>query len=430
MSDSDGDGLSDKQEGELGTDPNNADTDSDGLSDGDEIILGTDPKNPDTDNDGIPDGAEVEVGSDPTNAEDDSCAGDSAQANQTNRPADVILVVDTSGSMHGESDKVEERINEDLAARLQDGAVDYRIILLADFPPHDGPPPDNAGDPPDPTLCIDTLSPQVCPPGPTQMKPLAGPRFFHYDTHVDSNDSLTVIVHEFDDAEGDTGQHSGAAQYPDGWGSLLRPDSLKFFIEISDDNATDGSGVNSASEFDSQLRQRYDAKFSAPLQYVFHSIIGIKDHPSGGAWPPTDALEPEKCSENNNAINSGSIYQELSIMTNGLRFPLCNNDNFDAIFSAIADDVVNGVSLPCTYVANPTGNGDVNIDRSIVVYQPGDGSGFEQFKQVENSAGCVDGGYFLNNETFTLCPATCNRVRLDETGKITLRVGCADVIVK
>ena len=81
--DSDGDGVSDEREKELGTDPNNPDTDGDGLTDGQEAgtdvdkdgkavkdengkpkvddskATKTDPKNPDTDGDGINDGDEV-----------------------------------------------------------------------------------------------------------------------------------------------------------------------------------------------------------------------------------------------------------------------------------------------------------------------------------------------------------------------------------
>ncbi|MEV5000491.1 Stk1 family PASTA domain-containing Ser/Thr kinase [Nocardioides sp. LML1-1-1.1] len=44
--DTDGDGLSDAQEAQLGTDPNNPDSDGDGISDGQEVTAGTDPKNP------------------------------------------------------------------------------------------------------------------------------------------------------------------------------------------------------------------------------------------------------------------------------------------------------------------------------------------------------------------------------------------------
>ena len=91
IGDRDNDGLSDAQEGIIGTDPDNPDTDSDGLLDGEEVLTwgteplirdtdtdilldgdevrtyGTSPTNPDTDGDGIPDGIEVASGTDPLN---------------------------------------------------------------------------------------------------------------------------------------------------------------------------------------------------------------------------------------------------------------------------------------------------------------------------------------------------------------------------
>lgn len=60
--DSDGDGLRNYKEIELGLDPMNPDSDSDGLLDGEEVNqYGTDPLNPDTDSDGLMDGNEVMV---------------------------------------------------------------------------------------------------------------------------------------------------------------------------------------------------------------------------------------------------------------------------------------------------------------------------------------------------------------------------------
>jgi hypothetical protein len=94
--DSDGDGLTDSHELEIGTDPNNPDTDSDGLSDGEEVLRrntdplnpdsdadlltdgaevldhNTDPLNPDTDNDRLSDGEEIRLGTDPRNPDTDS----------------------------------------------------------------------------------------------------------------------------------------------------------------------------------------------------------------------------------------------------------------------------------------------------------------------------------------------------------------------
>lgn len=75
--DSDGDGLSDDKEKELGTDPTNPDTDGDlildftevnGFSitvDGKKITIKTNPNDADSDDDGIKDGTEIKVGSNP-----------------------------------------------------------------------------------------------------------------------------------------------------------------------------------------------------------------------------------------------------------------------------------------------------------------------------------------------------------------------------
>lgn len=73
ITDSDGDGLSDKEEDKHGSDPNVADTDKDGICDGDEVYgkrgkykVKTSPTNPDWDNDGVSDGEELIYNTNPT----------------------------------------------------------------------------------------------------------------------------------------------------------------------------------------------------------------------------------------------------------------------------------------------------------------------------------------------------------------------------
>ena len=69
--DPDGDGLTNLEEFQNNTNPNNADTDGDGLSDSDEIrVHGTNPINPDTDGD-IAGWREIAAGTDPFNADTD-----------------------------------------------------------------------------------------------------------------------------------------------------------------------------------------------------------------------------------------------------------------------------------------------------------------------------------------------------------------------
>ncbi len=72
--DTDGDGLTDREERRIGTNPRNADTDGDGLTDGAEYNTHrTDPLKADTDGDGLNDGAEVnQHHTDPLKADTDA----------------------------------------------------------------------------------------------------------------------------------------------------------------------------------------------------------------------------------------------------------------------------------------------------------------------------------------------------------------------
>jgi serine/threonine protein kinase len=72
VADTDGDGLTNAQELQLGTDPTLPDTDGDGLTDAEEArAWKTNPLNRDTDGDGITDGAEVKNGTDPLSRDTD-----------------------------------------------------------------------------------------------------------------------------------------------------------------------------------------------------------------------------------------------------------------------------------------------------------------------------------------------------------------------
>jgi hypothetical protein len=445
--DSDGDGLSDEREGELGTDPNNPDSDGDGMNDGDEVSKGTDPLNPDTDGDGILDGDEILIGTDPLTP-DEACADTSATATIAKRPADLIFFIDTSSSMGGEADAVEARLNNDLAVVLENNDVDHRIVMVADFGVIDG-----LGDPNhDPTLCIGApLSPQDCS-NITTAKPANGTDFFLYDSHVDSKDSLIVGLHEFDDPKGDdsyTGNigvgitSANNGQIPGGYGTLLREDSLKFFIEISDDDAWTATPdatrlpqsqpedrVYSASAFDTQIRARWAAMYpQAPaLEYVFHSIIGIAAHSGGGAWPPGGGVEGATCGPG--AVNNGSVFQQLSNMTQGLRFPLCQNNNFDAIFQEVAEGVVEGVAIDCTYrPVDPPGDDELDFTRMVGYYYENGMGAPKRLDQVEDADACTPNGYYVMGKNITLCPDACAQIQADDTARLDFHVACEPPII-
>jgi outer membrane protein OmpA-like peptidoglycan-associated protein len=104
--DSDKDGLSNKIEKEIGTDPKKADTDGDGLNDGAEVNqYKTNPLKADTDGDGLNDGAEVnQYRTDPLNA--DSDADGLKDGDEVNQYRTDPLKADTDGDGLKDSDEV------------------------------------------------------------------------------------------------------------------------------------------------------------------------------------------------------------------------------------------------------------------------------------------------------------------------------------
>ena len=119
--DTDGDGLTDAREAQIGTDPNDPDTDDDGLKDGEEVdVYGTDPLNPDTDGDELKDGEEVhDYKTDPKNA-------------------------DTDGDMLKDGEEVHEyKTNPTVADTDSDGLNDGPEVLTAKTDPLN---PDTDGD--------------------------------------------------------------------------------------------------------------------------------------------------------------------------------------------------------------------------------------------------------------------------------------------
>ena len=303
------------------------DDDKDGLSNAAEARLGTDPMNPDTDGDGVLDGVEVATGTDPK-TKDMSCATFEQTPSPTKKPVDVIMVVDNSGSMDDEIRSVERNINTNFAQIIGDSGIDYRVILIS----QNGDPQTNGG------ICIDApLSSAMCDPTPPATPGRVEGRFYHYSQRVSSGNSLALILSTY--AAGNNFNLTG-------WSTWLRPESFKVFIEITDD-VPDGF---TAERFDEELLALQPALFgvSGVRQYTFHSIVGmaLKADPNQ-AWGPSEPIQKDqKCQS---AVANGDAYQKLSVLTGGLRFPVCNVESYDAVFKEVAKGIIKDSGIRCTF---------------------------------------------------------------------------------
>lgn len=402
--DSDGDGLPDSQEIDLGTDPNDPDSDDDGLNDGDEVALGTDPLNPDTDGDGLSDGEEILLGTNPL-VPDEGCSSVSAEASLVIVPVDIIFVIDNSGSMGGEILSVQSNINTNFAQIIGASGLDYRIIMLSRH--------GNAS--PDESVCIEQpLSGHSCSPVPAQ--PTNSSTFFHYSVEISSHNSFSQILNTYNAPD----EFNLA---PNGWSEWLRPEAFKVFLEITDDDAD-----MTATNFEGSLLALQPANFgdATAIRYVWHSIIGLNENnPTTDPWLPTDPIQTGECNNGSGSEGYGVDYQDLSISTGGLRFPICEFANFDVVFQAVAQGVVEGLALPCSYAPGEPPEGQLlDLDRVVVIFTPSDGSTPISLVHVDDETQCVADGFYVENDLVTLCPDACDLVSADEEGGIQVHAAC------
>jgi PKD repeat protein len=105
--DTDEDGLTNQEEAELGTDPEDSDTDGDGLNDGQEVNeFGTNPQNRDHDGDLLPDGDEVNIHlSSPVNPDTDGDGLNDGQ--EVNKHGSDPTLRDTDGDGTIDGDEVD-----------------------------------------------------------------------------------------------------------------------------------------------------------------------------------------------------------------------------------------------------------------------------------------------------------------------------------
>ena len=149
--DSDDDGLTDKEEEELGTDPNDPDSDNDGLEDGVEVDdEQTDPLDPDTDDDGLRDGEEVNnYGTDPLDPDTDNGGStDGLEIGQGTNPLnnsdDVASGPDSDGDGLTDSQELSLGTNPNDADTDNDGLSDGEELNSYGSNPND-PDTDNDG---------------------------------------------------------------------------------------------------------------------------------------------------------------------------------------------------------------------------------------------------------------------------------------------
>lgn len=131
------------------------------------------------------------------------------------------------------------------------------------------------------------------------------------------------------------------------------------------------------------------------------------------------------------SVGAGTGYQALSILTRGLRWPLCNNNNFDEMFRVIAKGVLKG-SISCSWeIPERAGDQAVRAGMINVKYTTEQGN-VMMAHAVDGPEHCSLGGWYLDDpdspKAIVSCPQTCDVLRDDENGRLEVIFGCDTVI--
>ena len=306
-----------------------------------------------------------------------SCAANVAET--TRGKADIIFVIDNSGSMSEEMAQIRTNVNS-FAQKIGNVGIDYRVIFIV----RKATSPTQTGT----VLCVPA--------------PLAGPdcadnlpTFVHVNQSVGSSNSLSLIL----------------STYETSWKQHLRPEATKVFVEVTDDESN-----MSAEAFDAALLAKMPAGMFGTEQnrnYIFHSIIS---KPANVAAPSSKMCPT--------GAGTSLEYQKLSTLTNGLMDEVCKAD-YSAVLDNIAKGIVDKVGCELGY---PTA--EAADPSKVVVRLTVNGQAARDLVQVTDASKCEqvqDGWYYdvpSKPTKIILCGSTCSAANAADDAKLEALVGC------
>lgn len=365
---------------------------------------GTDP----TDDGGIDPQIDMKMLIDPEMA----CGSVRAGATLSKQPVDVIFVIDNSGSMTAEITAVQNNINNSFAQIIKASGIDYRIIMLTRHGSASA----------DQSVCITAPLSSVASCTTPPAQPGFTPNFFHYSVEIGSKNSFAQILATYSIPD-----EFGKPAANQGWSQWLRPNAAKTFIEITDDNNT--AVPAAATAFDTQLLAKSATLWGTAQKrnYTFHAIAGVLENPAGATIPydPSAPIVTGNCST---AVNNSMEHQNLAKLTGGLRYPVCQTANYDAVFKKVADGVISGSKIACDFaMPTPPPGKEFITDTAQLEYIPSTGA-TKIYTKVANLAACAPDSFYIENNRVNLCAVSCNEVQADPGAKIEFLLECRVII--
>jgi len=297
--------------------------------------------------------------------------------------ADVVFVIDNSGSMADEIAIVQDRMNG-FSQQITAANVDAHIVLISqaqDSDSFDG--FSEFG------ICIaPPLGSGSCP------EDSLPPEYLHLPISVGSTDSLELLLYRYSQ-----------------WSAGLRPQAETAIVVITDDDAWLPSAATASSTAQTFMDEltRLDPLLAGRLR--FHGIFART-----------------LCAE---ASAEGAVYEQLVRRTGGVAGDLCRRD-FQGVFDAVADSVIAGASLGCEWdIPDPPEGEEFLFAQVAVRYTPSETGVPEILPRVSDAKGCLtaDGWYYDDPDDpqkVAVCRTTCDRLRKDNDPLVDLVFGCDD----
>jgi hypothetical protein len=311
---------------------------------------------------------------------DASCAAvEQAAEALPSTAADIIWIVDNSGSMTFEAHFVQQNLNV-FSRLISSGGVDARVVLIS-MPANTAAGTTGTG------ICIaQPLGSGNCPDDTSY------PRLFHVPEVVNSNDELDKLM----------------ATYPQ-WRGVLRKGVAKTFVVVTDDNS-----YTPAATFTSWVQSQ------TAFQNVLWRFSGIFCPVAGGT----------ECAA------QGVVYNDLVRTTGGVTGDLSKQD-FAPVFMQLASSVVkDAVPVDCQWtIPTPSGGGKIDPDAVNVRFTQEDGT-TETLEGVVDSKECDDvhGGWYYDDPAHptrvVACDSSCRVMQSDHHARVEVLFGCARKVRK
>ena len=333
-------------------------------------------------------------------------------------PADVVFVVDNSGSMSDEIAALQANINASFATPLLN-TLDLQVIAL---------------------VLHGASSFELCVPQPLSGNtnclgpPIEVPgQFRHFSSNIQSHDALCKLL---DSLTGDLTDDFGL--HPNGWLPYLRQDAFKAFTILSDDGTIctyDGMSWNDndsqpggqivADAWDAALLGISPAQFGTAGQrkYGFFSMIGIiPKNAQNDPYLPSEPYVFQEC-PNFGSFAPGSAYQQLSILSGGHRSSVCDTANYNVALSNMVASITESARIECRYEL-PSAPVGMTIDTSHVLVEQTTANGVKNLTQVSGAINCIADAFYLEGSDVVLCPGSCGQAENDPSTELDVAYLC------